>query len=237
MSEVDLKNISNEILFTELRRRFLCGSRPSGSASFLGPKGIGKTIQALQLADMNCWCYISVENILKEQIDKNTDIGRKIKELQESGKEIGSNIIVDSVFKKIKEPICSRGAVLDGFPNTLDQAKRIDEKLAQEKIQIDRVILFKCPEDILITRITSNSFNKETTDESSAYKNNINNDNQRAQQLSEEIKNYYKSINPVISHYSAQKRITAIDASRNPEILWNELYNIFHKKLIDNSII
>ena len=40
----------------------------------------------------------------------------------------------------MKEPICTRGAILDGFPRTIPQAEALDKMLADEGTQIDRSV-------------------------------------------------------------------------------------------------
>jgi adenylate kinase len=43
--------------------------------------------------------------------------------------------------------------LLDGFPRTIEQAKALDQMLAQEGHKVDFVIAFKVPEDVLIERL------------------------------------------------------------------------------------
>jgi adenylate kinase len=133
--EESLKNIHNKELFHEVLRRYKCLFRPHGSAAFLGPMGAGKTTQARKLAELNCWCYVNIEDLLISTQNQSDDS------------------VVEAVLKKIKEPICKHGAVFDDFPENLAQAARFDEKLIEKKVKLDQVVEFKCSQDVALQRI------------------------------------------------------------------------------------
>jgi len=47
-----------------------------------------------------------------------------------------------------------RGAILDGFPRTVEQAKALEDVLRQDNKRIDTVIAIEVPEDVLVARLT-----------------------------------------------------------------------------------
>ena len=55
------------------------------------------------------------------------------------------------VAKRLSEPDCKNGFILDGFPRTLNQA----ELLKKTGVRIDAVISFDAGDDLLIKRLTA----------------------------------------------------------------------------------
>jgi len=113
----------------------------------LGPPGSGKGTISREIAEKLNFEHIETGKILREEIEKNTDIGKKVKEIVASGKlvpdEIVNNIIKDKVEKTKKE-----GIIFDGYPRTIGQAEYLKKIL-----KIDLVINLNIPEEILIKRI------------------------------------------------------------------------------------
>ena len=58
------------------------------------------------------------------------------------------------VRDRIQQPDAARGFILDGFPRTLPQAEGFAAMLAELKLALDRVVLFKVPADDLVKRIS-----------------------------------------------------------------------------------
>lgn len=191
----DLKNFTNEALFSEVMRRFACGFRPMGSASLVGPTGSGKTTQALRISELNCWCYINVDQLMQKGFSEEKD-----------------NEIVEEIRKKIGEPLCFHGAIFDGFPKSISQARKLDAMMAKENIKINRVVQMKCPENVLLQRIVG----KRKID---------------SEEASKEIGGFYEKSNSMLQHYAAAEKLVSLDASAKPEIVWSQLHNMFNRNL------
>jgi len=70
-----------------------------------------------------------------------------------AGDLVPDDLIIRIVQGILRDPDVSSDVLLDGFPRTLEQAKALDEMLAQEGHKVDFVIAFKVPEDVLIERL------------------------------------------------------------------------------------
>ena len=94
----------------------------------LGPPGSGTSTFSSILSPLIGLPHISSGNIFQENILKKTPLGIEIKELYEKGQLIPDDITIDLVIKRLKEPDCKNGFILDGFPRSVKQAEGKDRK-------------------------------------------------------------------------------------------------------------
>ena len=57
------------------------------------------------------------------------------------------------VVDRLNQEDCKNGAILDGFPRTVEQAEKLDEILAEKGKKVDLVVNLTTPRDEIITRI------------------------------------------------------------------------------------
>ena len=91
--------------------------------------------------------------MLRDAVRNGTPIGLKAKAVMAAGKLVSDDIVAGIVADAIKAPECKRGFILDGFPRTVNQAKLLDEVLAQQKLQISSVINLAIDDELLAKRI------------------------------------------------------------------------------------
>jgi adenylate kinase len=103
---------------------------PVGSIVLLGPPGAGKGTQAKLIAKHYGIPHISTGDILRSNVARGTELGRKAKAVMERGELVSDDLVNGMVADRIKQPDCDRGFVLDGFPRTVAQAEWLDRELA-----------------------------------------------------------------------------------------------------------
>ena len=103
---------------------------PVGSIVLLGPPGAGKGTQAKLIAGHYGIPHISTGDILRSNVARGTELGRKAKAVMERGELVSDDLVNGMVADRIKQPDCDRGFVLDGFPRTVAQAEWLDSELA-----------------------------------------------------------------------------------------------------------
>jgi len=116
----------------------------------LGPPGAGKGTYASRLTVKLGVPHISTGDMVREEIKKQTDLGRKIKEYSDRGALVPDEIIIKLLANRLRKPDCDKGFILDGFPRTISQAEAL-EKIAK----IDLVINLNVPDEIIITRLSN----------------------------------------------------------------------------------
>lgn len=117
--------------------------------TILGAPGAGKGTQANFLKEELGIPIIATGNLLREAMRAGTDIGHSIKDLMNAGKLVPDKLIVDLVSQRLLSPDCAKGAILDGFPRTINQAKALDEI-----VNVDLAISIEVEDDEITERLT-----------------------------------------------------------------------------------
>ncbi|MBU1007411.1 MAG: adenylate kinase [Candidatus Omnitrophica bacterium] len=128
---------------------------------FLGPPGAGKGTQAVMLSEKLNFLHLSTGDILRENVKNNTEIGRKAKSFMDKGDLVTDDIVVAMMLDKIAKDAKDKDFILDGFPRTIYQARKIDEELDKLKIPIDLVVYFETSLKIVIFRLTGRRLCKD----------------------------------------------------------------------------
>ena len=121
----------------------------------LGMPGAGKGTQAERLARQLGIPHVSTGAIFREAVQRGTDLGRQAKAYMDRGELVPDSVTVAMVRERLQAPDCRRGFVLDGFPRNLEQARALDEALAQEGVRIEAAIDLVVPVEEAVRRITS----------------------------------------------------------------------------------
>ncbi|MBA7683104.1 adenylate kinase [subsurface metagenome] len=93
----------------------------------LGPPGSGKGTQAERLSKNLGLPHIGMGDMLREAVKNKAPLGEKAKEFMNSGNLVPDPIILELLGKKMEGT--KEGFIMDGFPRTLEQAKRLDTLL------------------------------------------------------------------------------------------------------------
>ncbi|MEM0344594.1 MAG: adenylate kinase [Thermofilaceae archaeon] len=116
---------------------------------FMGPPGVGKGTYASAISERFGIPHISTGDIIREEIKKGTELGRKLKEYVERGELVPDELVTELVRARLSQEDCKHGFILDGYPRTLRQAEDLDKMT-----KIDLVLNFVAPDDVIVDRIS-----------------------------------------------------------------------------------
>jgi adenylate kinase len=119
---------------------------------FVGPPGAGKGTQAQRVAEELGIAHVSTGDMFRA-LDEATDLGRRVREIMESGAYVPDSIVIEMLQERISLDDAAGGYILDGFPRTLPQAEALDRFLGEDGL--DAVVLFVVDEDEVVGRMMS----------------------------------------------------------------------------------
>ncbi|MBS7401799.1 MAG: nucleoside monophosphate kinase [Eubacteriales bacterium] len=113
-----------------------------------GASGCGKGSMAGFLVRDFGLVHISTGDLFREQIAKKTPLGQKLESYVSTGQWVPDEVTIEVLLDRMKQPDCTKGVILDGFPRTLNQAIALDKVL-----KVDLVIAIDVTDDIVQTRL------------------------------------------------------------------------------------
>ena len=130
----------------------------------VGPPGAGKGTQAAVLSAELGVAHISTGELFRENVDGETELGRRVRKYLEDGALVPDEITNAMVAQRLTEDDCRDGFLLDGFPRTVGQAQVLEEFLRDRDCDIDTVLEFDAPEDEVVQRLMARGRGDDTED-------------------------------------------------------------------------
>lgn len=118
----------------------------------IGPPNAGKGTQATLLSDYYGIPHLSTGNLLRENIEQGTELGKIAKSYVESGQLVPDDLVIDLVEQAILKIDLNKGVLFDGYPRNIAQAENLDALLAKHNSQLDAVVLIRVKKSILVER-------------------------------------------------------------------------------------
>ena len=119
----------------------------------LGAQGTGKGTVAGLISENMGWPQISTGDIFRKNISEKTTLGIEADKYKSKGELVPDEITVPMVEDRLKWEDAQNGAILDGFPRTIEQAEKLDEILKKSNKKIDLVINLVTPKEEIIDRM------------------------------------------------------------------------------------
>lgn len=116
----------------------------------LGGPGAGKGTQANYIKERYQIPQISTGDMLRAAVKAGTELGKKAKEVMDSGGLVPDSVIIGLVKERIKEADCQKGFLFDGFPRTIPQA----DAMKDAGVPIDAVVDIDVPDAEIIKRMS-----------------------------------------------------------------------------------
>jgi len=120
------------------------------SIILLGAPGAGKGTQAHYITEQFNIPQISTGDMLRNAIKAGTELGKKAKEVMDTGNLVSDDIVIGLVKERIAQPDCKNGYLFDGFPRTTAQA----DALRNAGVNIDFVLEIAVPDEVIISRLS-----------------------------------------------------------------------------------
>ena len=202
---------------------------------FLGPPGAGKGTQADKICERFSIAHISTGDMLRKETREGTELGLKAKAVMDAGGLVSDEIIIAMVEKRIQEPDCAKGFLLDGFPRTIAQADALGGLTG-----IDMAVNIDVPDAVLVERISGRRmcpgcgagyhvslYNKDTC-EKCGQKLYIRDDD-RPETVRNRIAAYNEKTQPLINYYADKGLLHTVNGNQPLEKVSAEIATLVEK--------
>ena len=171
---------------------------------FLGPPGAGKGTQASVISESNDYLHLSTGELLRQEVEKKTALGIKIKEIINSGKLVDDKLVLEIVKQNLV--LNKAGWILDGYPRNISQADSLAKVLDELNQPLEKVFYLNLNEEILVKRL----INRGRAD-----------DNEKIIRTRLDI--YKETTQPLIAYYKNLEILEYIDGDRDLKIISDDI--------------
>ncbi|WP_145597889.1 adenylate kinase [Candidatus Pelagibacter sp. FZCC0015] len=165
-----------------------------------GPPGAGKGTQSKYLVNKLNAFQISTGDLLREEIKKNSDIGKAITNDMKNGKFISDNIVNKLIENLISDPQKKNKLIFDGYPRSLSQAKNLEVLLKNSNQSIDLILFLNVDKEIILKRLEKRKIIENRSDDDSHT-------------IVKRYEKYMETTQPVLNFYSENPNFKEIDGS------------------------
>ena len=120
----------------------------------IGAPAAGKGTQAARLVEHYSIAHISTGDMLREEVAKETELGKEAKTYMDKGLLVPDELTVKILLDRVAKEDCKNGYVLDGFPRTIPQAEVLDKALSEMGDAIDFAIDVEVPDENIVRRMS-----------------------------------------------------------------------------------
>jgi adenylate kinase len=206
----------------------------------LGPPGAGKGTQAQRIAQRYHLPHLSTGDMFRDNIKRETELGRKAKPLLERGELVPDEIVLGMVERRIDQPDCAKGFVFDGFPRTLRQADDLERICKQHNLGCTIVLHMVVDPGLLMRRLTGRRICKAGGHIYNVYERPpkqegicdldgselIHRPDDSEGVIGERLHAYDQQTRPLVEYYTSRKLLSPIDAMADADAVTGSIARI-----------
>ena len=165
-----------------------------------GPPGAGKGTQAKHLVKKINGYQVSTGDMLRNEINKDSEIGKLIIHDMNDGKFISDEIVNKLIKNMIFDNQKKNKLIFDGYPRSLSQAKNLEILLNESNQKIDFIFFLNVTKDTIIKRIEKRKIEENRSDD-------------EFDTILKRYDVYMDTTKPVLDFYSKNSNFYEIDGS------------------------
>ena len=171
---------------------------------FIGPPGSGKGTQAKRLVAYLGIPHVSTGALLREAKQKGTQLGHLAAQYMDGGRLVPDPLVLAMVGDKLQEPELAKGCLFDGFPRTIQQARSLDESLAQRGTPLDLALELQADDAELTARMLKRAAAEKRVDDN-------------PQTIAQRMEVYRKQTAPLLDYYRTRGVLVSVNAMGTPD--------------------
>ena len=175
-----------------------------------GPPGAGKGTQAKFLVEKLNSFQVSTGDMLRDEINNDTEIGKKIINNMNDGKFVNDEIVNKLIKNVIFDNKKKDKLIFDGYPRSLSQAKNLDLLLGSSNQKIDFIFFLNVNKNTIIKRIEKRKILENRSDDD-------------LNTILKRFDSYMETTRPVLDFYSKNKNFLEIDGTQEIEEITSKI--------------
>ena len=178
-----------------------------------GPPGAGKGTQAKHLVKKINGFQVSTGEMLRDEIKKDTEIGKIIVNDMNDGKFVSDEIVNNLIKKILFDPQKKNKLIFDGYPRSINQAKNLSLLLKDSNQKIDFIFFLNVNKKTIIERIEKRKIIEKRSDD-------------ELNTILKRYDTYMETTKPVLDFYSKNPNFYEIDGSEKIEVISSKIEQI-----------
>jgi len=165
-----------------------------------GPPGAGKGTQSKYLVKKLNAFQISTGELLREEITKNSDIGKVIINDMNDGKFVSDKIVNKLIENLVSDPKKKNKLIFDGYPRSLSQAQNLEILLKNSNQKIDLILFLNVEKDTILKRLEKRKIIENRSDDNFTT-------------IVKRYETYMETTQPVLNFYSQNPNFREVDGN------------------------
>ena len=175
-----------------------------------GPPGAGKGTQAKYLVKKLNAFQISTGDMLRDEIQKDSEIGKKIINDMNDGKFVNDEIVNKLIESVVFDTNKKNKLIFDGYPRSLSQAQNLDALLNKSNQKINFIFFLNVDKETIVKRIEKRKILEQRSDDD-------------LNTIIKRYDTYMKTTNPVLEFYSKNSNFHEIDGTLEIDKITNKI--------------
>lgn len=208
----------------------------------LGAPGSGKGTQGDLVTKTYGYPRISTGDLLREAVTLGTPLGQEAKTIMERGDLVADDLVVKMVEERITKSDCAVGYILDGFPRTINQARKLESidhnhrKVVIEIYLPDQVVVERlsarriCSNCGMIYNLLGNTPKTEHVCDVCSGKL-IRRDDDMPEVIQDRLKVYHEQTEPLVDYYKAKTNYFQINGEGTIEDIFARVREVLDKAI------
>lgn len=207
----------------------------------LGSQGAGKGTQSELLSASLGIPAISVGNLFRNEIDKRTGLGQAIIAYNDKGERVPDMIVDQLMTGRLHEEDTEQGVILDGYPRTLEQQKKLDEIFESFGRELTKVIYINVDDEVALRRLSGRrvctaherelnyhlEFNPPEVEGKCDRCGNtlVHREDDKPEAIQRRLELYHRDTQPLIDFYGQKGLLSEIDGSQSIDKVESDIKN------------
>lgn len=164
----------------------------------MGPPGAGKGTQAGVIAGLLGIPHISTGDIFRANVVQGTALGIEAKRYMDAGEYVPDGVTNAMVRDRLSQEDCRPGALLDGYPRTVEQVGELEAMLAASGHALDSVVELEVDIDEVVARLVKRAAEQGRTDDTEDV-------------IRRRLEVYFEQTAPLIAMYESEGLLVRVD--------------------------